>query len=236
MSNMRKKNAKSLRAVPGRSTRVKKNVSRRNLGLVMYKSPRTMMPEEYDTVLKYIVVQSASNNGGTLASLRFTSNAYDVDPSLGNTAMAGFAEFAAFYQRFRTIGMKYKFSAVNQENFPISVIHGFGASAITSGSLGMNYGENPLFQTYVLGAPNGQARGIFQSSNSVANIAGTATVLYDDLYTGSTTSNTMSSTGMVYCYFGIAAGQAGALTAAGCFVHVEISLHVRFFKPNLLVT
>lgn len=235
MSKQHNNNAKVLRASPGKQTRVKKNNQQRSLR-VMYKSPRTIMPSEFDTVLKYTVTERVANNGGTLASIRYTSNAYDVDPALASTAMAGFSEFAGFYARFRTLAMRYTFDVSNAEAFPLAIVHGFSNAVIASGSLGMNYGENPLFTTGVLGPATGQGRSRLSKNASIMTISGTEQALYDDLFTGSTTSSTLASAGTCHCYFGIAAPTAGSLTVSGCVVQARIELQIRFYRPNLLIT
>jgi hypothetical protein len=234
MSRRNVRQAKSLRAAPGKSTRVKKNKLKTRQGYALMQSPRTIMPQEFDTTLKYIVSYTVSNVGNPLASLRLTSNAFDVDPALGSTAMAGFTEFAGFYARFRTIGMKYRFNCNNNELFPVSVIHGFSNTVIASGSLGMNYGENPLFRTDILGPLTGQGRSKYQRSESIVNIAGTAIALYDDSFTGSTSSNTLPVAGTCHSYIGFAA--PSVFTAAGVLVQVQMDLHIRFYRPNFLVT
>jgi hypothetical protein len=204
-------------------------------GLTLYKSPRPIMPNEYDTTLKYIVVYTIGSAAAVLASHRFTSNAYDVDPALGSTAMAGFTAMSNIYQRFRTLGMRYKFNCANSEAFPVTVIHGFSNVSIASGSLGMNYGENPLFRTDILGPLTGMSRGVFTQTQSVVNISGTAQCLYDDIFTGSTTSSTLATGGTVWCYIGFGTPAASAFTALGVLVHAEVDLHVRFYRPNFLV-
>jgi len=208
---------------------------KRNIGsgIVLYKAPRTMMPEEFTTNLKYIVQDVVANNGNTKASIKFRTEAYDVDPALASTAMPGFTEFAAFYQRYRALEIGYKFSAANQEGINMTVIHGFSILTIASGSLNIEYAGNPLFQTSVLGPLTGNNTRIFQDSKPVWKIAGTRQALYDDLYTGSTTSATLATAGTVYCHFGIITPVA--MTAAGCLVTVEITLKVQFYRPNFLL-
>lgn len=234
MSTKSKRSAKVLRAPRGRKTSVKKNNQNYRGAFPMWKSPRMIMPNEYDTTLRYIVTNTVGSAAAVLASIRFQSNAYDVDPALGSTAMAGFTEFAGFYARFRTLGMTYKFNSCNQEAFPVSIIHGFSSNSIATGSLGMNYGEGPLMRTAILGPLTGQCRGTYTQSATTQQIVGTAQALYDDVYTGSTTSSTLPTGGTVYCYFGAAAPTA--FTAAGILVQVEINLHIRFYKLNFLTT
>lgn len=209
-------------------------VPNRNLGLTMYKSVRPMMPEEFDTRLTYVVQDVVTNVGGNVASIKFRSEAYDVDPALASTAMPGFVEFAGFYARYRTLALRYKFSAANQEAFSLTVIHGFSNSSIASGSLVIGFAGNPLMHTKILGPATGQNVGVFQQKKTVVKISGTSQPLYDDLYTGSTTSATLATAGTVYCNFGIISN--AALTALGCLVTVEVELTIRFYRPNFITT
>lgn len=226
------RNAKPLRAVPARKSRVKKN---RNM--LLYKHLGTMVPPEFETELKYIVQYLFGAPGANLDSLRFTNNAYDVDPTLGSTAMAGFSEFAGFYQRFRTMGIGYRIGLINKEAFPVSIIHGVSAVSIASGSLGMNYGENPNFSTSILGAATGSSTMIVQRKVvPITKIVGSKQPLYDDVYTGSTTSSTLAASGTVWAYIGASAnGLAGGFVAS-VIANVCITLRIRFYRPTFIVT
>lgn len=210
-----------------------KRVPNRNLGLVMYSSPRTVMPDEFDTDLKYIVYDVVTNIGGAQAGIKFRTEAYDVDPAIASTAMPGFTEFAAFYSRYRALKLGYKFSVSNYEAFPVSILHGYTINSIASGSLNPGYAGNPLFGTAILGPATGSGKGVYSQNKSVVQIAGTTQPLYDDLYTGSTTSATLATAGTVYCNLGIVS--AIPLTANGVHVFVEITLRVRFYRPNALL-
>lgn len=236
MSKQRVRNAKSLRAAPGSQPELRKrrNQQSKNLAMTLYKSPRPVMPKEYDTTFRYLIQYVVTTAGGLLANIRFTTNAYDVDPVLASTAMAGFTELAALYARFRTLRMSYKFTACNQELFPVSIIHGFSNVVITSAALGLNYAENPLMSCHMLGPLTGQGRGSYARSSSVGDISGTNQYLLDDLYTGSTTSSTLATAGTCHCYFGVIGNQL--LTAAGVLVTAEISLHVRLYRPTFIIS
>lgn len=236
MSNKQKRSAKSLRAARGGSRSRKTGVMSepRTNGMTMYKSPRTVMPSTYVTNLKYITDVVMTSVAGTQSSVRYTNNAYDVDPTLGSTAMPGFAELAGVYARFRTLRISYKFSACNQEAFPVSVIHGFAGTSIATTALSIQYAGNPLFSLGCLGPLTGQCRGRFSKSAALTEIVGSKQPLYDDLFTGSTTSSTITGTGLVYCYFGVVT--PAVMTAAGIFLTTEITLQVQFYKPNFLLT
>lgn len=235
MNSKKSRKAKSLRAARGGSRSRNSNVGKAgSTRLVMYKSLGTVIPDEFDTTLKYIVFEVLTSVGGTTASLRFRTEAFDVDPAIGSTAMPGFTEFAAFYARFRPLALGYKFSVANQEAFPLSIIHGFTTTSIASGSLGSTYAGNPLFGTSILGAKTGNDTGCYEQTASVTKIVGTQQPLFDDLYTGSTTSATLATAGTVYCNVGVLSPQV--MTALGCVVNVEISLALRFYRRNPLLT
>jgi len=233
MSNQRRRSAKPLRVVRQKS-QSRNPPQRRLVGMTMYRSVRPVMPQEFDTRLKYLVQDVVTNIGGVAASVKFRTEAYDVDPALASTAMPGFAEFAAFYARYRTLAMRYKFSAANQEAFSLTVIHGFSNSSIASGSLSIGFAGNPLMSSSILGPATGMNTKVFSRKASVVAIAGTQQPLVDDLYTGSTTSATLATAGTVYCNFGILS--SAALTALGCLVTVEVELTIRFYRPNFILT
>jgi hypothetical protein len=199
-----------------------------------YKVPGGMMvPESLETELKFVALLVVTNAAGFAASTRYSSNAYDVDPSVGSTAMAGFAEFAAFYKKFRTLSMSYKFNVQNAEAFGVTIMHGFSTTSIASGSLSFQYSTNPLFQTSALGPATGFGIKTFRGNASICKIYGTETPLYDDLFTGSTTSSTLATASTAWCYLGLISNTA--LTALGVLVTAEIKLRVQFYGRNLLL-
>lgn len=235
MSERTKKRNKSRRVARGNAR--SRNTGNMNVlppvgNFTMLKTPRTVMPVTLRTHCKYIVQDVVATVGAVQASIRFRNDAYDVDPALASTAMPGFGELAQLYSRFRTYGMSYKFSAANQEAFSMTVIHGFSGSSIATGSLGITYAGNPMFNTSILGPLTGQNRGTFRQSKTVREIAGSDQPIYDDIYTGSTTSSTLPTAGTVYCYFGIITPVV--MTAAGCLVTVEVTLDLLFYRPNFL--
>lgn len=235
----RSRNAKSLRATRGgsqlrKTNRAQYNVQPQTGVFTMLKSPRAVMPSTLRTHCKYIVQDIVANVGGVAASIRFRNEAYDVDPAVASTAMPGFGELAQIYSRYRTLGIGYKFSAANQEAFSLTVIHGFSGSSIASGSLSITYAGNPFFNTNILGPLTGQNRGVFRGNRSVRSITGTDQPIFDDIYTGSTTSATLPTAGTVYCYFGIITPVV--MTAAGVLVTVEVTLDLEFYRPNFLTS
>ena len=182
------------------------------------------------TCLRYIIPIQQVLGGGTTNSLRFTSNAYDVDSALASTAMSYFAELAVIYSRFRTLGIKYRFEVTNLEAFPITVIAGVMTNSLGSTSLGQNYAGNPYIQTHIVSQLNGSKNTlIVTGSVSIHKLFGTNQALFDDLFTGSTTSSTLSSSATANCYIGAV---GAAVPVAGWFVTGTIELDIVFHRRN----
>jgi hypothetical protein len=229
MSKQRNRSAKPLRAVRGGS-RSRKTGARTS---PIYSSPRIVMPAEFTTKLVYSVLNTVTNVAGFAASIRFGTNAYDVDPALGSTAMPGFAEFAGFYSRFRTMAIGYEFSVANEEAFSLTIVHGFSNSVIASGSFGLPYAGNPLMHSTQIGPLTGLNLKTLRGHKTVTAITGTQQPLFDDLYTGSTTSSTLPTASTKWCYCAFLSSQP--LTAVGALVTARITLTVKFYLPNLLL-
>jgi hypothetical protein len=189
------------------------------------------MPQEYRTVLRYNTYGLVTAIAGFGASVKFGTNAYDVDPAVGSTAMPYFAELAAIYGRFRTLRISYKFIVMNQEAFPVTILTGFSQTSLSSGSL-TAYAGNPLWKTTAVGPLTGNSTKTIQDSKTVCQIYGSQQPLFDDLFTGSTTSSTLATASTMWAYCGI--NSVNPLTAVGMIVTTEISLDVLFFRPNLL--
>jgi hypothetical protein len=172
--------------------------------------------------------------GALLNSVRMTSNAYDVDPALGSTAMSGFSELALVYSRFRTLRMSYVWNIVNLELFGQAVIHGMSTTSISSGSLGQNYAENSRFKQTILTQLNGSRNSVtVRGGAAVKDLFGTNQALYDDLFTGSTTSSTLPSTGTAYAYVGLI---STGIQVTGFEITGTITLDVLFDRKNAIVS
>ncbi len=235
MSSKRSYGAKPLRAVP-QSKRVKKS---KQVGLdstpggSLWRIPKRLaFPDSLRTNLRYIVPLTQIIGGGTTNSLRFTSNAYDVDAALASTAMAYFSELAVVYSRFRTLGMKYHFEVTNQEAFPQGMIYGFMTNLLSSTSVGQNYAGNPYMHTAILSESRGnRSTSTYRGAVTIERLFGTSQALYDDLYTGSTTSSSMSSTAQAQLYIGAV---SAVVPVNGVFVTGWIELDVLFNRRNSL--
>lgn len=236
MNRNRSRKAKSLRAARGsKKSSVKKTILNPGMG---EKSSITRMTMAASTIVpfKYLVHGILNNVGGVRASNRYDSDAYDVDPALGSTAMPGFAEWATLYQRFRPLRMKYEYEIANNETFNIVVLSGFSAGvSVASGSLGIVYAGNPYWKCHTCGPLTGSNKVVTTDTREIADIFGTKQVLYDDLYTGSTTSSSFTTASKCMSYIGIVASGVNVF-AAGVECLAEITLWVQLYKPTFLTS
>lgn len=197
----------------------------------MYKSPRRAWPQEYVVDLVYTTAYNMTAVGAANASTQFCSNAFDVDPTVGGHAMPGFTQYAALYARFRTLKMAYIVEFANNEAFNLVALSGFSNS--TAAVVDLENCGNALWKSAIIGPLTGFNRCKLKDSATIVAIAGTKQALYDDLFTGSTTSSTMPTSATMTMYFGVQT-PAGVLTAAGVSVKIQITLTVQFYRANTL--
>jgi hypothetical protein len=199
-------------------------------GNVLQLPKRLPFSDALRTVLRYIIPFQQVLGGGTTNNLRFTSNAYDVDTALGSTAMSYFSELATIYSRFRTLAIKYTFEVTNSETFPITIIYGVMTNSISSTGLGQNFAGNPYMHTKLLTQNNGcKNKMTVSGSVPIHKLFGSSQALFDDLFTGSTTSSTLSSSATANCYIG---ASGAAVPVAGWFVTGTIELDLVFNRRN----
>lgn len=234
--------AKSLRAARGRKTTVKKNNRQAlmrpqgssGLGSIWSIPRQIAFPDTLRTTLIYqLPMQLVLNGASTLNSLKFTSNAYDVDAALGSTSMAGFSELALVYSRFRTLGMRYEFHVCNLEAIGTAFIHGFMTNSISSTALGLNYRENPYIRTTMCGPVTANCTKSLRGSVTCERLFGSAMALYDDTFTGSTTSSTLPSASTMYLYVG---SSNTVVQANGWDITGSVFLDVLFIRRNALIS
>lgn len=206
-----------------------------SVGLTWRMPSSTMFPDNLVTTLHYVSPMTAVAPGAvTNFTKYYRSDAYDVDPALGSTAMAGFTELAAIYGNFRTLKMRYQFRIQSFEaTQSVSVTHGWLPNLTTMpGSLTPNYGENPYFRTDMLGPPSGgQGLKTFVGQMDLSRLIGSKMEIFDDTFVGSTSSSTLSR--VVVCCFGL---NTPAIFATGIDYQAKISLELHFFRRNAVIS
>lgn len=196
----------------------------------MYRAPRLGWAQEYVTKLRFIAIGPLNSAGNITANYRWTSNAFDVDPATGGTAMPGFAEYAVFYKRFRTLKIDYEVELMNREAFPI-----VGMSGLTmENSPVVNHQNcgNPNWKIGTMGPLTGFNKLKLKDSKSIRQVDGTNQSMYDDLFVGSTAGTPPSR----LCNIFIAIDSPNAVFTAGggADYMVKFDLTVQFFETNQL--
>jgi hypothetical protein len=205
-----------------------------NIGTLWFNSGVRGVADSVRTKLRYVLpFQTVLNAGSTVSSLKFTSNAYDVDAALGSTSMGYFSELAQIYARFRTLGMKYRFDVSTNETHSLAYVHGFMSQSLSSTGVGLNYAESPYVSVQLSGGINADPTKSFTGQVTVSQFFGTKQALVDDTFTGLTTSSTLPTSGTMFLYIGAV---STATLAAGFDVTGFIELDLMFYDRNSLVT
>jgi hypothetical protein len=233
MSNTRKNKNKG-RKPRGNKPRQKMHPGLSQAGTVWTIPKHLGFPDATRSRLRYILPLQQVLGGGTTNCLRMTSNAYDVDSALASTAMPYFAELAAVYSRFRTLAMSYCYRVSNSETFPQGMIYGFMTNSVSATALGQNYAGNAYMHESILSPVNGATSSrTLTGTVTIEKLFGTTQALFDDLFTGSTTSSTLSTSATANCYIG---SVSAAIPVAGWHVTGHIELDVLFDRRNSLLT
>jgi hypothetical protein len=177
-----------------------------------------------------------NNAGGTFVSKRYrTSGIYDLDPLVGGTAVAGFAEWAAFYQRYRVLHTKvvvhfanYDIATVLQAVLlPLNVDP--GATPLLSDI--QNWTLQPFAKHTVISRSGGMDRATLAIGFSNRNFVGSDMFLVDDSY-----SSTVGSvpTNCVYVAVGLMVIGSGITMTTGVGISLTIESVVEFFERKEL--
>lgn len=173
-----------------------------------------------------------TNNGGAYTNLRWHMNsAYDVDPLVGSTAIAGFTEITALYGSYRVIGCKATFEFTNNEAFAVQLYAGpyqLNVDPTGNNLHGVDWLMNKDFKQTNVSAAGGMDKGKIVLNMSFPKLY-SKQVLTDDSFAGAATG----SPGLgLWCVFGALPPGAKTFTTAGVsvFAHLEMTtiLYSRF--------
>lgn len=177
-----------------------------------------------------VIVSSASQ----YAAYRFNPNcAYDVDPTLGSTATAGFNEAAAYYNFYRVISYSYDIVVMNREAFPLNVFVincnlDPGTSTAYRTYMGNQFTSFKSISPQLGGKPSVRFRG----SYTVSQIVGSLEPEYDNDWRAVTTSTPNDK-----IFLGIGADSAGGPNLTNGFtLTITITMHTRFYERKTLTS
>lgn len=181
--------------------------------------------------LSFFKFFTLANVGNTATNVRFIPTyAYDVDPTVGSTAMPGFTEWAGMYRFYRVVSADAELHFSNSEAFtmtayacPANSDPGANYSAATS----VTYLANPLGRSTDLGPLTGNGIGKMRLKGiGVRDYGGSWNPMNADNYSGSTGGGAPANN------FYITVGTVGTAvgTAAGCSCTIKLYITLDFFE------
>lgn len=198
----------------------------------LYKSPREIMPQEYVTTLRFSSQQYLTAVGNTQKTVRFIDDAFDIDPTVGGTSMAGFSELATIYARYRPLRATLSCEFANLETFPLACMLLMSNSSAATPLAYADIGNPFSRKCMITGVLGGMSLAKLHVSAAKTAIAGTQQPLYDDLYTGSTSSASLATAATTNMFIGIESSNNLTLAGGSVLISFTISLTLQFYRQN----
>jgi hypothetical protein len=161
--------------------------------------------------------------------------AYDVDPLISTTAMAGFDEWASFYRKYKVLHFQIQAQFTNYEAFPVTIIgvpNDYNlVGVITSKAKAWNIGEQPMSsRPLILSAAGGQDRGTFVANVSLPRFTGNPRSYMDDVSYGAY-NNMNPVTVLSYVFVGISETNF----SAGVQMNLRVKMRVLWTQVNYII-
>jgi hypothetical protein len=153
---------------------------------------------------------------------------YDVDPSLGNTAVPGLAEYGAIYRLYRVRGSQISAAFSNKETFPVTCY-----ICPVNTDPGLNtanfsyYLSNRLSKQRNVGPLSGNGVTVLIDAQTTGDFAGVPDTQQLDTYCGSTNGGTAPTNNW---YWQVGVLTDGTVLSAGVFINVTVDMDVEFFE------
>jgi len=186
------------------------------------------MPARMETRLTYQKTVAVANAGFTYANVRFTpTSAYDVDPTLGSTAMPGFSELSGIYRfyRVRSFVCRARFSNLDSATTGTVYICPTNIDPGANASPNQPYISNRRARTDIIGPLNGngvsKALVVKAGPDTYGGVVWTGQL---DSYCAGVAS---TPTNNIY----VAAGfQANTAMTSGVNLDISITIRLEFFE------
>lgn len=156
---------------------------------------------------------------------------YDVDPSLGSTAMPGFVEWMALYNTYQVISARVNVAVTNlSATTPYELQFLFLQGTVAAGALVPTYYGNAYSETKMVSIAGGQDRAFYKKKINLADIVG-AEQYWGEVsnYTGTAGTNPATPIQFVF-------GQSSptGASSSGCCIAGYIEFIARLSAPKLL--
>lgn len=198
--------------------------------------PRGLIaPQRFEVSLMYVDINHSAINsaGNKVAAYRYRpTSAYDVDPTIGGTTIAGFAEWSTIYSMYRVLAYEVEFFLANDEGFAITTFDiPFNADPGASPSLASveAFLMNPYVRVRYLSCKTGNDRTVLRRKIDCKNFVGSTIQRYDDSYASAVTTSPVNN---IFHLVGIWSGANNLIN--GVFFTARVSLRVEFFERNFL--
>jgi len=167
-----------------------------------------------------------NNSGVGYQNVRFApTNAYDIDPTVGSTAMSGFSEYATLYRFYRVHSSRILVDFVNQETFGVMVYVAVANSDPSTGSATcVAFLTNPRTKQMTLGPATGMSSGAIRSNHSTSQMGGVSSLSILDEYSALTSGSPNNNWWWVIGTF------SAANMSSGIFMSLRIEVEVEFFE------
>lgn len=197
---------------------------------------RTAASDELDAQLRFTSTVAATNAGANYNLLRYIPNgAYDVDPNLGSTSTAGFAELAAIYSYYRVVAYRVHLAMSNTESFPALwfAVHTNtdpGTTVVNNFVVGSG---NAFGACGALASSGGPTSTYTSKLIRVTELVGGVDPETGDQWRGTSTSN---PTDLIYFGIGFSGGFNTFTAGHGVLIAVQITMYCRFYDRKLLTS
>lgn len=203
--------------------------------MIVSRSP-TLIPDRTVTELTFFdnTYNNITNNGAFVATQRFNvSGLYDMDPRIASTAIAGFTQYAAFYNRYRALKVKYCIEGVNMEAFPLQfIVCPLNDDPGSNNTDILSWRMNPRSKMALLSSKGGLDRAELSGEFDLAAILGSVAQRTDSIFSALVTSN---PTDNIFLGYGVASVGGNTLTSNnGLGYVVSIKVQVEFYERKFI--
>jgi hypothetical protein len=177
--------------------------------------------------LRYNTFVTLNNVGVTHGNVRYIPTyCYDIDPTLGNTAMPGFGEWTSIYRFYRLRSSTIRCTFSNAEAFPMNYcVCPVNVDPGANTANWLNYFSSRLATTGATGPLTGNGVVTLSNHRTTEEMGGVASLMVLDGYCGASTTAPVNN-----WYWFVGFYNPATVASAGSLVNVEIDEEIEFFE------
>lgn len=222
-----------------KGARTKKNKNRRivshtndlnhSVGVNALRSPipsLSFMPDQFRTKLRFDKIVSVSMATGAPGVLAFIPTAaFDVDPVIGSPTMAGFNQFAEFYNQYRVLASSIRVEFSNSSNtIPVSLYvmpTTLNPGSMTAADI-LSMRGNPFCKWKNVALLGGGSTTVTNQMSS-RRMVGSDAVLFEQGYASPVTTSPLDN------WYWAIAWESPAAIASAQYLNIEIIVDLIFY-------